>query len=173
MRSKKQFCVRGHDTYSTGRYAGHNTCKQCVRDKANANYKKNPIAGQVQSKAYAENNREKVRERSRRYLSSRSKRVREIGREYSWRKTGILTYEGRVFTQIDYDRLYQIQSGKCAICNTHQIDLKRSLVVDHDHKTNFVRGLLCQKCNKGLGHFFDDPTTLQKAITYLLTGRRQ
>jgi hypothetical protein len=40
-------------------------------------------------------------------------------------------------------------------------------IVDHDHKIGKVRGLLCDQCNKGLGHFKDSKETLLKAIKYL------
>lgn len=67
----------------------------------------------------------------------------------------------------DYDAWYEKQKGYCAICGFHQSDLKRSLCVDHDHKTGKVRGLLCDDCNKGLGFFDDDPKMINKAIDYL------
>lgn len=51
----------------------------------------------------------------------------------------------------------------CAICGRsggkHE--------VDHDHKTGKVRGILCSRCNNGLGQFLDNITLLKKAITYL------
>jgi hypothetical protein len=55
-----------------------------------------------------------------------------------------------------------LQKSKCAICNQ-----KTSLVVDHNHNTKQVRGLLCHKCNRGLGHFDDNIELLQKTIIYL------
>lgn len=50
----------------------------------------------------------------------------------------------------------------CMICKSEE-----KLVVDHNHQNNLVRGLLCNHCNRGLGHFRDNPTLLNKAIQYL------
>ena len=63
----------------------------------------------------------------------------------------------------DYERLYQNQRGRCAICGKRH----PQLLVDHDHARGYVRGLLCHSCNWGLGHFFDLPKLLEKAIRYL------
>lgn len=51
---------------------------------------------------------------------------------------------------------------ECVICGSDE-----PLVVDHDHKTGKIRGMLCNHCNRGLGHFRDDPELLQFAAIYL------
>jgi hypothetical protein len=51
---------------------------------------------------------------------------------------------------------------ECVICGSQE-----PLVVDHDHKTGKIRGMLCNHCNRGLGHFRDDPTLLEFAAQYL------
>lgn len=54
---------------------------------------------------------------------------------------------------------------ECVICGS-----KESLVVDHCHKTKTIRGMLCNHCNRGLGHFRDDPDLLEFARIYILSN---
>ena len=61
-----------------------------------------------------------------------------------------------------YQDMIRRQQGACACCH----EVKR-LVIDHDHDTGKIRGLLCSTCNTGLGHFSDSLDKLQKAIVYL------
>ena len=55
------------------------------------------------------------------------------------------------------------QITSCQICGK-----KEDLVVDHNHKTNVVRGILCNHCNRGIGHFLDNESLLELAIKYLI-----
>jgi len=64
-----------------------------------------------------------------------------------------------------YDDLYSKQNGVCAIC--FKSSGNRALAVDHDHVSGRVRGLLCGRCNTGLGNFLDNKTFLAQAIEYL------
>ncbi|MEV6488632.1 endonuclease VII domain-containing protein [Actinoplanes sp. NPDC051633] len=64
--------------------------------------------------------------------------------------------------QSEFDELLAAQGGRCAICGTDNPEH-----VDHDHRTGWVRGILCFNCNGGLGQFRDDPDFLASAITYL------
>lgn len=71
-----------------------------------------------------------------------------------------------------YDRLFEKQSGVCAICGQRETAKNRwgkvfKLSVDHDHRTKKVRGLLCTRCNKGIGMFDEDILNLLNAINYL------
>jgi hypothetical protein len=65
-----------------------------------------------------------------------------------------------------WDALLAKQNGACAICKK---DLRDDVmtVVDHDHETGAVRGILCRTCNLGLGHLKDNPELLRAALAYL------
>lgn len=68
----------------------------------------------------------------------------------------------------EYNRLFQIQGGMCAICKKHQSELKQSFHVDHDHTTMKVRGLLCFNCNSRLLPVIEHYSELfEAAKTYL------
>lgn len=64
-----------------------------------------------------------------------------------------------------YKRMYELQGGRCAICEVEKEPL--GLVIDHNHRTRKVRGLLCSSCNIGLGQFKDSPDILEVALQYL------
>ena len=70
-------------------------------------------------------------------------------------------------TPDQYQILLETQQGHCLICSKTKDDIGRNLSVDHDHKTGRIRGLLCDNCNVGLGHFFDSPSLLKRAADYL------
>lgn len=64
-----------------------------------------------------------------------------------------------------YQMLLDKQEGCCAGCGIHHADGK--LLVDHDHKTMRVRGLLCNDCNLVLGWSHDSPVLLRRLASYL------
>lgn len=78
----------------------------------------------------------------------------------------IETYESKGMT-LDW---YTSHCHECMICKK-QLLASKDRHVDHDHRTNRVRGVLCFTCNKGIGQFKDDPSLLQLAIEYLTQER--
>ena len=66
---------------------------------------------------------------------------------------------------IDWALMYEIQDGKCAICSC-SIAEGTEVHVDHNHATGVVRGLLCGRCNSGLGLFLESPAALRSAAAY-------
>lgn len=103
-------------------------------------------------------------------ISAKERRKRHyLGkeRERSWKRRGIFNESGEYFTEQDYTRWLDKQQNKCAICFKDGISFQRKLAVDHDHKTGLGRGLLCFKCNKGIGHFDEQASLFNRIITYL------
>lgn len=71
----------------------------------------------------------------------------------------------------EYATLHAKQQGLCAICGLPESMIRfgevQKLAVDHCHTTGLVRGLLCTRCNQGLGLFKDDAERLSEAVRYL------
>lgn len=67
-----------------------------------------------------------------------------------------------------YNAILCEQRGVCAICGTLSVTVRSPrLVVDHDHSTGELRGLLCHRCNCGLGYFKDNHGIIERALAYL------
>jgi hypothetical protein len=74
-------------------------------------------------------------------------------------------------TPTQYDAKFAEQGEVCAICHRPETSTWRGKVrrlgVDHDHETGAIRGLLCTKCNRGLGWFDDEADLLVAAAQYV------
>ena len=79
----------------------------------------------------------------------------------SQRKTDLKRHYG--MTVKEYDCSYDLQRGKCLICDEE----KKILCVDHNHTTGKIRGLLCRRCNLGLGFIEKSPKFYLRAQQYL------
>ena len=87
----------------------------------------------------------------------------------SWCRTCRATYRsevcrGKFRNDLSDQQLKRIKEStkECVICGSEE-----TFVVDHDHFTGKVRGMLCNHCNRGLGHFRDSPMLLEFAAQYL------
>lgn len=100
-----------------------------------------------------------VKRQAANWRRSNPKRARNVrDRRSRIRKYGL--------TLTSYEALLEHQDRSCFICGVRPDD-ERALCVDHCHETQEVRGLLCDRCNRGLGAFKDDPAMLAKAVDYL------
>lgn len=66
-----------------------------------------------------------------------------------------------------YEAMLEAQNGCCKICGGQDSCEFQDFVVDHNHKTGTVRGLLCSRCNHALGHAKDAPELLLKMACYV------
>lgn len=84
------------------------------------------------------------------------------------------TYLPRVYriTEEEYERMWQAQDGRCAICHCKEEDAQEpgsrymKFSVDHNHKTGQVRELLCHACNHALGCMQEDPERIKALLRY-------
>jgi len=68
----------------------------------------------------------------------------------------------------DYNRMLEEQDYKCAICGKHNDDERYGLCVEHTHLTGYVRGLVCNWCNRRIiGRSAEDYYIVKSLITYL------
>jgi hypothetical protein len=141
--------------------------------------KRKPIDGNRHRKRYAENRdaqlaynkaryikeKDKLRAESKKWLDAHPEQRREYVRASQTKRRYGLTRE-------QHRALYAAQNGCCAICKIEETKLKRRLCIDHDHKTNKVRGLICHPCNVIIGHAGEKTETLIETILYLERHRR-
>lgn len=96
-----------------------------------------------------------------RNLRKRPNRQGRKGRAYRFQYNYGITIE-------QYDQMIIDQNGVCKMCKRPGSGRwNNKLVVDHCHVTGKIRGLLCDKCNKGLGQFEDKIEVLEAAVQYL------
>jgi hypothetical protein len=120
-------------------------------------YLANKEAYAKKSKEWRETNPEQAKaNRRKNYLENKERNLQYSTTYNRLKKTGV--------TNEQYQTQLLKQQGVCAICSK---ECSKALAADHDHTTGIFRGLLCNNCNRGLGHLQDDITLLQKAIDYL------
>jgi len=131
------------------RYGLRTQCRNCIKEKNRIRYKENKTDENFIKKVKSLNKykREWARANPNKERNARLKYVFNITLE-------------------EYNIMLQKQEGVCAICEKECITGK-NLCVDHNHTSGKIRGLLCDRCNNGLGRFDDDIELLKKAIKYL------
>jgi hypothetical protein len=93
-------------------------------------------------------------------------RSRKLGREYICKPCRHIRNRKNKYglSQDQYKEMVN-STPACPICGSEE-----PLVIDHDHSTSEVRGLICDSCNLGLGKFKDNIESLKNAIAYLENG---
>lgn len=152
---RKRFCGKGHEfTPSNTRVDknGYRSCIQCEN-----------LRSQKRKDKMRENSR--VRRQNPELRQRDLEQMRKTARKRRLKQYGI--------TEMDFSFLEKIQGNACAICRRpfDPNNLFTTCHIDHDHKTEKVRGLLCGECNLGLGKFKDDHQLLSRAVDYL-KGKR-
>lgn len=99
---------------------------------------------------YRKENKEEIKNRRQNKLKYLKENFPEV-LKIKYKRNSLKKRYGITFEQ--YSEMFKKQEGKCAICKTHEKELNKILFVDHDHKTNKARELLCHKCNVALSYF--------------------
>lgn len=139
-------------------------CNRCNEIKLIDFFYKNSTPKNAECKECNKKRRKEYRQKS---CTKEKEYISHLIRFYK-RKYGI--------TLDDYNSMLKEQNGLCAICRmpSTKIDKRSNKVqrlnVDHCHKTGKVRGLLCIKCNHGIGYFNDNILLLESCIRYLQHG---
>lgn len=162
-------CSRCTETKSLSEFTRDNSradgfghrCKPCQKAyhaewrKDNENYE------EYQTKYYKEN-RERINERNiHYYYNNKDWLLPKMNNRRFFKKYGI--------AHDDAINLLYDQGNVCAICST-DTPTEKGWCVDHDHATGKVRGILCSKCNSGIGFLGDDPDTVKRALAYLINS---
>ena len=155
-------------------------CRDCGREKSleefystkNGIFPYCKLCSLVRSSLWQKSNREKKRVNSRKHYFNNKGSVISKVRKYQSLHPAVCIKAGRKWylkrynlTEEIYQKILLLQNNQCAICQKETPG--KLLHVDHNHSSGKIRGLLCAKCNAGLGLFADSSILLQKASTYL------
>jgi hypothetical protein len=97
---------------------------------------------------------------AKRYSVKNAHKIKVRKRDNYLKRTHGIGYQQKV-------DLLAAQGGVCKLCRTPNPG-KQGWALDHNHVTGLLRGVLCQKCNVGLGYFNDDAALIRVALNYLL-----
>jgi hypothetical protein len=135
-------------------------CKACMAAYKAAAYRENPEKVKARVRKWQQENPDRYREKQRKYREENAALIKSKLRSWYLEKTYGITVE-------QYNEIFARQGGRCAICGAKP-NAKISLHVDHSHKTGKIRGLLCFRCNNGIGDFRENPVILHKAASYIV-----
>lgn len=155
------------------------TCRVCFEDKPETEFYRNrtmidgihsscKLCNNSKHKSWKVANKDKVKQQRRRLYELHEKdnaksvdRNRTYHRNWRYETKYGITYE-------QFLALVKKQNNCCALCGEEFIyGMNRKPQVDHDHETGLIRGVLCKRCNQGLGNLGDDIAGIERAARYL------
>jgi len=129
---------------------------KAAQRRAQAVQKLHPERGRMRTQRWRKANPEKSRASTRKSHAAWVKRNPEKDLDARLRAIyGI--------TLVEREAMRKAQDGKCAICHRPSDTLE----IDHNHKTERVRGLLCRSCNFAIGLLQDSPEVIETALNYV------
>lgn len=156
--------------------------KATIAPKHKAWYEKNKTRVAVLTAEYRVKNKAKIIAQKIEYVAKNPGKVRKVRQRYYQRHKDRLMATSKAYRSANpdvqrrrhrmaryglsderYQAMLAAQDGKCAICKIH-LECPH---VDHDHRTNIVRELLCSGCNHAIGFAKENPETLESMAAYL------
>ena len=160
MASKEQFakCHPDRPKFCRG------MCRSCYEKNLRQTNPEYANRQRENQRKWAESNPERIKE----YIKRRTNNPEHRERDKQKHKQNYLSRKFGLSIEC-IEELKRIQGNACAICG-RILDTVKAVHIDHNHNTGQYRGILCSKCNNGLGFFNDDIQLFTKAITYLQTS---
>jgi hypothetical protein len=161
---QKQYCLKNKEKI--------NEINKQYRLKSKEKRKQYRLENSEKIKQYRLDNKEKInendkkyrlenKEKIKQYLLQNNEKIKKNKRETSLKNKYDITLD-------DYEKMLQEQSGSCAICFVKAENQRNKiLVVDHNHLTDEVRGLLCSNCNTAIGLLRESQEIIENALKYL------
>lgn len=144
---------------SRGKTLVKSYCKQCTKEASRLWHFNNRDKSISKCKKFNSENRDLIRIKTK--LTAEQAREKHLKSTYG-------------ITTLDFNKLLEQQNYGCAICKvTVYSSSIKQLYVDHCHKTNKVRGLLCIYCNTLLGYAKEDINNLKASIEYLYAHKNE
>lgn len=142
-------------------------CPKCKQDRLDSDFgtdRRCNYCCREKSKLYRKANPERVK------TSVKQWRNEHPEDQKAWLRKARLKRFG--LSEEDYLKLLTDQNGKCAVCKEAETEVYsegkiKMLAVDHCHKTNRIRGLLCSACNKAEGLLKSDVQRVLSLAEYL------
>lgn len=150
------------------KYVSNYTCVKCTRQSGKEKLNDNELMAKYRTKEknkirvtkWRKNNQKKVKEQYKRQIPNKKiyyQKLKDKFRNKALKRNYGINIE-------EYNILFKEQNGKCGICGCESNE--RMLAVDHCHNTGKIRGLLCTKCNTGIG-LLKTEENMFKAIDYI------
>lgn len=139
--------------YNKGNTATHKKCPKCGLNKERSEYW-NDVSRPDKITAYCKMCKEQITN------THVSKNI-----EYYKKSRTTKNIQNKYNLSVkDFEKMLKQQNYECKICKK---SLKKYSAIDHNHQTGVIRGVLCRKCNVGLGFFKDNIKNIKNAIKYL------